>query len=138
MKQYAAWIVAAALCAGAAARTCAQEAPKEEPKRPSPEEAFKKMDTNGDGQISLDEFKASMAERAKSRGREMPADMVEKRFKAMDTDANGTVSLEEFKKAPRPGTRGPRGEEAPKAPEAKPAAVNPPPAVAPVAAPAAQ
>jgi len=135
MKSYAAWIIAAALCAGAVAQTQAQEAAKtDQTKRhamPTPEEMFKKMDTNGDGQISLDEYKAAMAERAKNHpnGKEMPADMIEKRFKAMDTDNNGTLSLDEFKKGMEKA-HARHGADAAKTPAATPAA--------PVAAPAAQ
>ncbi|MEI8242447.1 MAG: EF-hand domain-containing protein [bacterium] len=129
MKSHAAWIVAAVLCAGVVVQA-EEPAKADQPKRqgqPPPEEMYKKIDTNGDGQISLDEFKASMAERAKSRpnAREIPVEMVEKRFKALDADSNGSVSLEEFKKGRMDRPRGegaPRGDHAPKAPEAKPVA----------------
>jgi len=139
MKSYAAWIIAAALCAGAVAQTQAQEAAKaDQTKRhamPTPEEMFKKMDTNGDGQLSLDEYKAAMTERAKKSGKDMPADMIEKKFKAMDTDNSGSLSLDEFKKGRDMG-HGRHGADAAKTPAAAPAAPVAP--VAPAAAPAAQ
>src|SRR4051812_36464766 len=50
--------------------------------RPNPEEAFKKLDTNGDGSVSLEEFKAGpMAQRNPER-----ADVA---FKRMDKDGDG-------------------------------------------------
>jgi len=58
--------------------------------RPAPEEIFKKLDTNGDGFISLDEFKAG------PRAQKDPA-KAEEAFKKMDTDGDGKLSLEEFK-----------------------------------------
>lgn len=54
-----------------------------------PEARFKKLDTNNDSKVSLDEFKAAF-----------PADKAvnaEKRFKHMDTNGDGSLSLEEFK-----------------------------------------
>lgn len=126
MKRHVLWIATALLCAGTFVQA-EEPAATEKPKRPTPpaaEDAFKKADTNNDGQISMEEYKAVMAERAKNRpnGKEMPADMIEKRFKSMDTDNSGAISLEEFKKGRE--MRGPQnhGEGAPKAPEAKPAA----------------
>jgi hypothetical protein len=56
----------------------------------SPEEAFKKLDKDADGAVSLDEFKAS------PRGKKDPA-KAEEYFKKKDTDANGKLSLDEFK-----------------------------------------
>lgn len=89
--------------------TCAQDEgqkPKgpKGPKRPNPEEMFKKLDTNSDDSISLDEFKAGpMAQRNPDKAEEV--------FKKLDKDSSGGLSLEEFKKGrpPRPpgGGRGP-------------------------------
>lgn len=69
--------------------------------RPNPEEVFKKLDTNNDGSLSLDEFKAS------PRAQKEP-DKAEAAFKKMDKDNDGKLTLEEFK-AGRP----PRGEGGP-------------------------
>jgi hypothetical protein len=69
----------------------AEDAPaKHDKPKPNPEAAFKKLDTNSDGSLSLDEFKAS------PRGRKNPA-KAEEVFKKLDADSNGSVSLEEFK-----------------------------------------
>ena len=83
--------------------------------RPPPEERFKKLDTNADGSLSPDEFKASpMAQRNPERANEI--------FKKMDADANGSVSLDEFKKhrSERPHRR-PGGRGGPGGPSDKPA-----------------
>jgi len=127
MKSYATWIMAAALCVGTAVQTQAEEAAKGDQAKPhtppAPEEMFKKIDKNGDGAISQDEFKAAMAERAKNHpnGKEMTAEMIEKRFKSMDADNNGSISLDEFKKGHEQRAKARHGEEAKKAPEAQPA-----------------
>lgn len=61
--------------------------------RRNPEEAFKKLDTNGDNAVNLEEFKAGpMAKRNPERADEM--------FKRRDKDGDGKLTLEEFK-APR-------------------------------------
>ena len=73
-----------------------------------PEAMFKKRDTNSDGAISLEEFKAG------PRAQRDPA-KAEENFKKMDKDNNGSLSLDEFKagRPPRPpggpGGRGPGG-----------------------------
>jgi hypothetical protein len=65
--------------------------------RPAPEEVFKKLDTSGDGTISLDEFKAGpMAQKNPQKAEEI--------FAKIDIDSNGSVTLEEFK-AHRPERR---------------------------------
>jgi hypothetical protein len=72
-------------------------------KKPNPEDAFKHLDSNGDGSVSLDEFKAGP--RAPKEG-----DKAQEIFGKIDKDGNGSVSLEEFK-AHRPphGPGGPGG-----------------------------
>ena len=62
--------------------------------RRNPEEAFKKLDANGDNAVTLEEFKAGpAAKRNPERADEM--------FKRRDKDGDGKLTLEEFK-APRP------------------------------------
>ncbi|MEK0445015.1 MAG: hypothetical protein RLZZ399_336 [Verrucomicrobiota bacterium] len=78
----------AALLALSAPLTFAKE--KGEKPKHSPEESFKKLDTNGDGKVSVDEFtaKAKDAEKAKEK------------FKTLDADGDGSLTLEEFSAKP--------------------------------------
>jgi Ca2+-binding EF-hand superfamily protein len=65
------------------------KSPKEK-KAPNPEKAFKKLDTDNNGSLSLEEYKASpMGTRA--------GEKAEPKFKKLDTDGNGSVNLDEFK-----------------------------------------
>ena len=85
--------------------------------RPNPEEAFKKLDTNSDGSLSLDEFKAS------PRGKKDPA-KAEEIYKKIDKDSDGKVTLEEFKAQ---GPKKPGKPKDGKPEESKPAAPTAPP-----------
>ena len=69
--------------------TAADADKKEAKKGATPEERFKKLDTNGDGSISLDEMKASPAG-------QKDAAKAEAAFKAKDKDNDGKLSAEEF------------------------------------------
>ena len=110
----------------AASLSLAQNPPTESPtapgKRPSPELIFKKLDTNGDGFLTLDEFEASpLGKRdaakageiyqkmdAKSDGKVTieefkafrPAWNPEQTFKKLDTNGDGCLTLDEFKAGP--------------------------------------
>jgi hypothetical protein len=55
-----------------------------------PENMFKKLDTNADGSVSLEEFKAG------PRGTKNPT-RAEQGYKKMDKDSDGKLTLEEFK-----------------------------------------
>lgn len=73
--------------------------------KPNPEDVFKKLDTNGDGSISLDEFKAGpRAPKDEAKAKEI--------YGKIDADGSGGISQEEFK-AHRPphGPGGPGGKE---------------------------
>ena len=83
--------------------------------RPSAEDAFKKLDTNSDGTLSLDEFKAG------PRGKKDPA-KAEEAFKKLDKDSDGKLTLEEFKAggSKKPGKPGDGKSDAPKKDVPKP------------------
>jgi Ca2+-binding EF-hand superfamily protein len=65
------------------------EAKGDKPKR-DPAEVFKKIDSNSDNALTLEEFKASPI------GKKDPA-RAEEVFKKRDKDGDGKLSLEEFK-----------------------------------------
>ena len=79
---------------GSIAAIAADEQPAADAKRPgkrgNPDELFKKLDTNSDNAVSLEEFKAGPG------GKRNP-DRVDAMFKRRDKDGNGSLSLEEFK-----------------------------------------
>jgi Ca2+-binding EF-hand superfamily protein len=64
----------------------------------NPESIFKKLDTNADSFLSLEEFKAP---REKAKGK------IEAKFKKIDTDTNGSISLNELKALKREKTSNP-------------------------------
>lgn len=84
------WIQTLGILVIASSFAFAQNAPKKERNRPNPEAMFKKLDSNGNGSLSLDEFKASpMGKKNEERAT--------KAFGKMDADSDGSVSLDEFK-----------------------------------------
>jgi hypothetical protein len=82
--------ILAALAVSVSFATAADAAKKEAKKAGAGgEERFKKLDTNGDGFISLDEMKASPIG-------QKDAAKAEAMFKAKDKDGDGKLSAEEF------------------------------------------
>jgi len=73
---------------------------------PSPEEMFKKFDTNHDGVLSLDEFKAghenmrAMQEERMKEHAEMRGQHMEDRFKQLDKNGDGVLTKDEVKGMP--------------------------------------
>jgi len=70
--------------------------------RPKPEAVFKKLDTNNDGALSLEEFKAG------KRAQQDPT-KAEGVFKQIDKNNDGQISLDEFKAHRPPGGPGGHG-----------------------------
>jgi Ca2+-binding EF-hand superfamily protein len=65
-----------------------------ERKRPDPEQIFKKKDANGDGALSLEEYKAGMPDKALAKA--------DGRFKKLDSSGDGKLSLDELKAGMKP------------------------------------
>jgi Ca2+-binding EF-hand superfamily protein len=69
--------------------TAADAPAKGEKKKADPEAMFKKLDADGNGSLSLEEFKAGPM------GKKDPA-KAEEIFKKKDTNNDGSLSLQEF------------------------------------------
>lgn len=91
MKKHMPLLVATLLAAGFAAPSFAD---KEGKGKQDPEARFQKLDSNGDGKLTLDEFKAGMKN----------PDRAEKLFKKLDANGDGVVTLDEYK-AGAPGKK---------------------------------
>ena len=72
--------------------------------KPNPEKAFARIDTDGNGQVTLEEFTVAYAKRMEKmkerqgdrpEGAKTPPEAGDI-FARMDADSNGSVSLEEF------------------------------------------
>jgi Ca2+-binding EF-hand superfamily protein len=72
----------------------ADEKPAGDKPKKTPDERFKALDTNGDGSVSLDEFKAGPAGKR-------DAARAEQTFGKRDADKDGKLTLEEFSAAPK-------------------------------------
>lgn len=59
--------------------------------QPNFEKMLKRFDADGNGTISLEEFKSA------KRKNEVPVERLEKNYARMDADKNGAVTLEELK-----------------------------------------
>ncbi len=86
-----------------AALTDAGDGDKAGDKKLDPEKVFKKLDANGDGKISKEEFAKMMEMRGKAKGKGKAGagkdkEMLEKLFDKLDADNDGYLSMEEFKK----------------------------------------
>jgi hypothetical protein len=93
MKRFLTWVCLFGFLATVAGSAVAQEKPDEK-KKPDREAAFKKMDKNNDGKLTVEEFKANKKGKA--------LENADKAYARLDKDKDGSVSLEEFKNLPMP------------------------------------
>jgi hypothetical protein len=100
-------VVAAATILGLAAASGSQAGDKPKPDKlkgqRDPAALFQRLDVNGDGKISKDEFARfaeELREKAKEKGKGEKADgrIADTLFQRLDTNHDGFLSLEEFKK----------------------------------------
>lgn len=86
---------------------------EKKPAKPKKDQ-FAKVDANGDGKVSLEEFKIQAAKAKKD---PKPTDeQIEKRFKKLDKDASGDLSKEEMAagQGKKEGGKPEKGEKKPK------------------------
>jgi hypothetical protein len=83
------------LAAGTASADDPPETKKKAP-RITVEGVFKKMDANGDGKISKEEFKEFMGNLGDGRLKDRPI-LLERLFERADADGDGYLSLDELK-----------------------------------------
>jgi len=93
MFRAASWALALALAVAFTTEGHAQSKKPGDHGQRDPQQMFQKMDANGDGFVTLDEF--SQVPRFK----DMEKEKVEAAFKRMDANNDGKISLEEFKAA---------------------------------------
>jgi hypothetical protein len=92
--------LAIALCTVVlAAATGVADSPPEKSKSraANPAAVFKRIDTNGDGKLSKEEFKSFIDNATKGKIKAKP-ELIEKLFNRLDSDGDGYLSLDEFKK----------------------------------------
>jgi Ca2+-binding EF-hand superfamily protein len=68
-------------------------------KKSGADAAFKKLDSNGDGKISLAEFKAGQKKKSKGKKGKGKDKDVTAAFRKLDKNKDGFLSLSEFKKS---------------------------------------
>ena len=88
MKRLLTWVCLLGFVAACFGQAAAEDK-KPEKKKPDPEAAFKKLDTNNDGKLTLEEFKVGKKGKA--------LENAETAFGRLDKNKDKSVSLEEFK-----------------------------------------
>jgi len=92
MSRRFAFLSVVALFIGAGWSTAADD---NKPKR-DPEALFKKLDADGDGKLTLEEFK-KLGELGAGKLKDKP-ELLERIFKKLDANGDSSLTLEEFKK----------------------------------------
>jgi len=103
--------LAAVIALAFSAPSMAQEEKKAEKRqRPTAEQTFKRMDADGDGKLTKEEFKKYVEgnERMAKRAKDNP-DYIDSTFKRMDGDGDGKVTLDEYKKYSESNRRNKKG-----------------------------
>ena len=85
MRQFLSWAVLAAIVVGLHSGAVLAA----DPLKPEPEAVFKRLDTNSDGKLTLEEFIGKRKDEAAAKAKE--------RFAKLDKDKDGSLTLEEFK-----------------------------------------